>query len=123
MDIVSRDNFKDEFEKSKQKIERESHELTDQDQTVENEAVNEDNVDSEQLNKAESNEIFPPRGASRRNRSQERKNREKSIQPDEKVTYDAHTDKDAVETNEEVVKENKKEIDQLLHQQQVLVEA
>lgn len=105
---MSRDNFKDEFEKSKQKIERESNELSDQDQTVNNETDNIDRDEHAQINHNDSNEIFPPRGASRRNRSQERKNREKSIQPDEKVTYDAQTNKGTVENQEETVKENKK---------------
>lgn len=106
VNIVSKDNFKDEFEKSKQKIERESQESL-------NHEVGEDTLtsnDSEQDSVAqeETNEIFPPRGASRRNRSMERKNREKTLAPDEKVTYEGKDNQNNVDESVENDGINKK---------------
>ncbi|MCE4957084.1 LysM peptidoglycan-binding domain-containing protein [Macrococcoides caseolyticum] len=74
---MSRDNFKDEFEKSKQKVEREQQATEELQEKTEQNTVSDHKVEEKQSAKDETNEIFPPRGASRRNRSQERKNREK----------------------------------------------
>ena len=64
---VSKNDFKDEFEKNKQKIERQ------QEEAVETEEVSSETYEAKKENEED---IFPPRGASRRSRSQERKKRE-----------------------------------------------
>jgi len=66
-DDMSKDDFRDEFEKSKQPIER-------QEDTTEEIPVTNDEERTENL-QAEDNQEFPPRGVSRRTRSAERRRR------------------------------------------------
>ncbi|TDM04286.1 LysM peptidoglycan-binding domain-containing protein [Macrococcus carouselicus] len=75
---MSKDNFKDEFEKSKQPVERQD------DQT------NDDLVfEGENFTESKEPGDFPPRGMSRRNRSAERRRREETPEEEtvEKMVY------------------------------------
>ncbi|RXK19293.1 LysM peptidoglycan-binding domain-containing protein [Macrococcus sp. DPC7161] len=97
---MSNDNFKDEFEKSKQPVEPKHKEPVVEDTQV---VGKEETVNETVPNKKEEQELFPPRGVSRRNRM-ERKQRERQ---QETVKQETQNEVKNKEQSEEVNQEQK----------------